>query len=164
MKKTILFAILTLMTSLGCMAQEKGPAVIETENFSITIPKGWMVSRKSSGSISSVELVPETKPEPSTNFGYSIELWSFANSSYTVDKIIDEAMKQFGSNAKVEKKNDIKFGSNSFQQTFFDEGHGSYEVLALPLKETGAIRVAVSSYPVNNKDVKAILKSLKVNK
>ena len=72
--------------------------------------------------------------------------------------IIDEALHQYGENA-VEKKEDIKFGSNTFQHTFFDEGYGSSQVLALPLKEIGAMRIDVRTYPLTDKDVKAILKS-----
>lgn len=163
MKKTILFVILSVMTCLGTMAQDKGPAVVETENFSVKVPKGWLIKEKSSGSISSVTLVPEKAPGQPTNFGYRVELWSFAYKSYTVEKIINEALHQYGENA-TKKMDDISFGPNTFQRTFFDEGHGTSQVLALPLKGEGAIRVSVSSYALTDKDVKNILKSIKVNK
>ncbi|MBO5614912.1 MAG: hypothetical protein J5932_02170 [Prevotella sp.] len=57
---------------------------------------------------------------------------------------------------------DVKFGDNTFQRTFFDEGQGSSQVLALPLTGEGALRVGVSSYALTDKNVKAILKSIKV--
>jgi len=163
MKKTILFVILSVMTCLEVMAQDKGPAVVDTENFSVKVPKGWLIKEQKSGSISSVTLVPEVAPDQPTNFGYSIEFWSFAYNTYTVEKIIDEALSQYGEGA-TKKMEDITFGSNTFQRTFFDEGHGTSQVLALPLKGDGAIRIAVRSYPLTDKDVKAILKSVKVNK
>lgn len=163
MKKTILIVVLMVMTTIGAMAQEKGPVVVETENFSVKVPKGWVVKKKSSGSISSVTLEPETAPKPSTNFGYRVELWSFAYKSYTVEKIIDEALHQYGENG-AKKMEDVKFGDNTFQRTFFDEGHGSSQVLALPLTGEGALRVGVSSYALTDKNVKAILKSIKVLK
>ena len=59
MKKTILLFVMSMMTCLGAMAQEKGPTVVETENFSVKVPKGWVVKKKSSGNISSVTLAPE---------------------------------------------------------------------------------------------------------
>ena len=163
MKKTILFVILSMMTCLGVMAQDKGPAAIDTENFSVKVPKSWLIKEQKSGSISSVKLVPEVAPDQPTNFGYSIEFWAFASKSYTVEGIIEEALGQYGEGA-TKKMEDISFGSNTFQRTFFDEGHGTSQVLALPLKGNGAIRIAVRSYPLTDKDVKAILKSVKVNK
>ena len=162
MKKTILFVILSVVTCLGAMAQDKGPAVVNTENFSVKVPKGWLIKEQKSGSISSVTLAPEVAPDQPTNFGYSIEFWSFAYKTYTVEKIIEEALSQYGEGA-TKKMEDISFGSNTFQHTFFDEGHGTSQVLALPLKGDGAIRVGVRSYPLTDKDVKAILKSIKVN-
>ena len=78
-----------MMTCLGVMAQDKGPAAIDTENFSVKVPKGWLIKEQKSG---------------------------------------------------------------------------TSQVLALPLKGNGAIRIAVRSYPLTDKDVKAILKSIKVNK
>ena len=163
MKKTILLVVLSVMTCLGTMAQEKGPVTVETDNFSVKVPKGWIVKEKSSGNISSVTLTPEVKPDVSTNFGFDLEIWSFKSRTYTVEKIIREALRQYGEGA-TEKKEDIKFGSNTFQRTFFDEGHGSSQVLALPLKEEGAMRIDVKTYPLTDKDVKAILKSIKVNR
>ena len=91
MKKTILFVILSVVTCLGAMAQDKGPAVVNTENFSVKVPKGWLIKEQKSGSISSVTLAPEVAPDLPTNFGYSIEFWSFAYKTYTVEKIIEEA-------------------------------------------------------------------------
>ena len=163
MKKTILLFFMSMMACLGAMPQEKGPTVVETENFSVKVPKGWVVKKKSSGNISSVTLAPEVKPDVRTNFGFDLEIWSFNSRTFTVEKIIDEALHQYGENA-VEKKEDIKFGSNTFQHTFFDEGYGSSQVLALPLKEIGAMRIDVRTYPLTDKDVKAILKSIKVKR
>ena len=163
MKKIFLFVVLSMMTCLGAMAQDKGPTTVETENFSVKVPKGWVVKSKSSGRISSVTLTPEVKPDQPTNFGFDLEIWSFVSRTYTVEKIIKEALRQYGEGA-TEKKEDIKFGSNTFQRTFFDEGHGSSQVLALPLKEEGAMCVTVRTYPLTDKDVKAILKSIKVLK
>lgn len=166
MKKTILFVLLSMMTCFSVMAQEqeKGPVVVETENFSVKVPKGWVVKKKStSGRICSVTLAPEVKPDVNTNFGFDLDIWSFVSKTYTVEKIIDDALHQYGENA-TEKKEDIKFGSNVFQRTYFNEGYGSSQVLALPLKEEGALSVSVHTYSLDNKDIKAILKSLKVNR
>lgn len=163
MKKIILIAVVSLMACMVAVAQEKGPTVVETENFSVKVPKGWIAKEVKSGSISSVSLVPEVKPKESTNFGYAIDIWSFVSRTYTVEKIIDEALKRYGENAS-EKKEDITFGANTFQRTFFDEGHGTSQTLALPLNKEGAISIDVRSYPLTNKDVKNILKSIKVKK
>lgn len=46
MKKTILLFVMSMMICLGAMAQEKGPTVVETENFSVKVPKGWVVKKK----------------------------------------------------------------------------------------------------------------------
>ena len=99
MKKIFLIAVMSVMAWLGAAAQQKGPAVIETENFSVKVPKGWIVKEQKSGSISSVSLVPEVKPKESTNFGYGIDIWSFVSRTYTAEKIIDEALKRYGENA-----------------------------------------------------------------
>ena len=163
MKKIFLIAIMSVMTCLGAVAQQKGPVVVETENFSVKVPKGWIVKEQKSGSISSVSLVPEVKPKESTNFGYGIDIWSFVSRTYTVEKIIDEALKRYGENA-ADKKEDITFGSNTFQRTFFDEGFGTSQTLALPLKDVGAISIDVRSYPLTDKNVKNILKSIQVKK
>lgn len=166
MKKVFLFALISLMT-LGAMAEEKapekGPAVLETENFSVKVPKGWVIKKFSSGYTSSVELVPEKKPTPATNFGYSIEIWSFRYSGSTVEKQIDQALRQYGEGA-TKKLEDVKIGENTYQHTYFDEGHGSSQHLVTALKESGVMNISLHSYSLDNKDVKNIIKSIKLKK
>ncbi|MBQ7533674.1 MAG: hypothetical protein IJT45_08325, partial [Bacteroidales bacterium] len=62
------------------------------------------------------------------------------------------------------KLEDVKIGENTYQHTYFDEGHGSSQHLVTALKESGVMNISLHSYSLDSKDVKNIIKSIKLKK
>lgn len=163
MKRLFIFATLLLM-SISLFAQnegDKGPLHVETDNFSVDVPKGWSIYRISNGSLSRITMKPDVRPDGPTNFGYEVTISSFHHKSATVEKYVDEAMKQFGE-GKTRRMPDYKNGKITMAHTYFDEGHGSYQTLSVPMSDEGAVKVTVNTYPLTDKAVKSIIKSLVV--
>ena len=75
----------------------------------------------------------------------------------------DEALRQYGEGA-TKKMDDVTFGENTYQHTYFDEGHGSSQHLVTALKESGVMNISIHSYSLDNKAVKNIIKSIKLKK
>lgn len=163
MKK--LFIIITaLFLCIVIHAQnegDKGPIHVETDNFSVDVPKGWYIHRISQGSMSRIVMRPNERPNGPTNFDYEVQISTFRNSSATVDSYVNQALKQFGE-GKTKRMPDYKVGKLTMAHTFFDEGHGSYQTLSIPLSDVGALKITVNTYSLSDKAVKNILKSLVV--
>jgi len=162
--KQFFIVIALFFLSIATYAQQKGdkgPLVVETDNFSVEVPKGWHIHRISQGKMSSITMQPDVRPNGPTNFDYQVSISSFRHSCATVESYVEDALKQFGEGT-TQRMSDYKVGKMTLAHTFFDEGHGSYQTLSAPLSGEGALKVTVNTYPLKDKAVKSILKSLVV--
>lgn len=136
----------------------KGPATVEADNFTVEVPEDWYVKDQSS---SRCVLQPLVEPDNAdkANFGWKVEISTLSGDMFKPEKFIADDADIFKDTKKMP---DLKVGDNTFLYNFYDAEHGKHSVLAAALPSEGAAKIIIGGYGVEDKDVNAILKSLKL--
>lgn len=136
----------------------KGPTILECENFDVNVPEGWYVKSKGSNSCT---LEPLVSPniDGKSNFGWRVDISALSGDVFKAEKFIEDDKKVFENTKKMP---DLKLNGVNYMYNFYDYEFGKHSVLAASLPSAGAIQVKVGGYDVKDKDVDAILKSLKL--
>jgi len=142
-----------------------GPCKLDMGCFKVDVPKGWYVySANQPGdakSMSMVTIKPIVRPE-GCNFGWSVDFFYMPYRGTTAEKKLDEFKSIY---KEFTDKGTAKLGSLSYQWLEYrTEMEGLNSLLVTPLQSDGFFSVSVRGYEVNQKDLKKIMKSIKLAK
>jgi len=167
MKKPLFMSVFVAFMLFFCANQAfagddkenvKGPATVDLPSFTVKVPKGWQVARQGRDDCT---LEPIVKPniDGKSNFGWEVRIYALSGKYFKPEKFIETDLNIYN---ETKQMPELKIGNTTFMYNFYDYEYGKHSLLAAALPSGGAVEITIGGYSVEDKEVKAILKSLKL--